>query len=86
LKIRLKGLHFDTIEVIEAESQAVLNILTEQDLQDAFKNGRSTEDFAYVQKGTGSRVMVASRPKVSFLIRWQHQSQKSWIVVLCMLN
>jgi hypothetical protein len=28
LKIKLKGLHFDTIEVIEAESQAVLSILT----------------------------------------------------------
>jgi hypothetical protein len=37
LKIKLKSRHFDTIEVIEAESQAVLNILTEHDLQDAFK-------------------------------------------------
>jgi hypothetical protein len=32
LKIKLKGRHFDTIEVMEAESQAVLNILTEHDL------------------------------------------------------
>jgi hypothetical protein len=86
LKIKLKGLQFDTIEVIEAEAQVVLNTLTEQDLQDAFKNGRSTEDFAYVQKGTASRVMVASRPKVNFFFtRWQHQSWKSWMV-LCMLN
>jgi hypothetical protein len=30
LKIKLKGRHFDTSEVIEAESQAVLNTLTEQ--------------------------------------------------------
>jgi hypothetical protein len=37
LKLKLKGLHFDTIGVIEAELQAVLNALTEQDLQDAFK-------------------------------------------------
>jgi hypothetical protein len=37
LKIKLKGCHFDTNEVIEAESQAVLNTLTEQDFQDAFK-------------------------------------------------
>jgi hypothetical protein len=37
LKIKLKGRHFDTIEVIEADSQAVLNTLTEHDFQDAFK-------------------------------------------------
>jgi hypothetical protein len=36
-KIRLKGGHFDIIDVIEAESQAVLNILTEHNYQDAFK-------------------------------------------------
>jgi hypothetical protein len=32
-----KGRQFDTIEVIEAESQAVLNTLTEHDFQDAFR-------------------------------------------------
>jgi hypothetical protein len=37
LKIKLKGHHFDTIEVIDAELQAVLNTLTEHDFQDAFK-------------------------------------------------
>jgi hypothetical protein len=37
LKIKLKDRHFDTIEVIEAESQAVLNTFTEHDFQDAFK-------------------------------------------------
>jgi hypothetical protein len=31
LKIKLKGLHFDTVEVIEAESQVVMNTLTEHD-------------------------------------------------------
>jgi hypothetical protein len=36
LKVKLKGRHFDTIEVIEADSQAVLNTLTENDFQDAF--------------------------------------------------
>jgi hypothetical protein len=30
--------HFDTIEVIEAESQAVLDNLTEHDFQDVFKD------------------------------------------------
>jgi hypothetical protein len=36
LKVKLKGRHFDKIELIEAESQAVLNTLTEHDFQDAF--------------------------------------------------
>jgi hypothetical protein len=40
LKIKLKGRHFVTNEVTEAELQAVLNTLTDQDFQDAFKNGR----------------------------------------------
>jgi hypothetical protein len=39
LKLRLKGRHFDTVEVTETEPQAVLNSLTEHDFQDAFKNG-----------------------------------------------
>jgi hypothetical protein len=39
LKTKLKGHHFVTFEVIQAESQAMLNILTEHDFQDAFKNG-----------------------------------------------
>jgi hypothetical protein len=54
LKIKLKDLHFDTTEVIEAESQVVL------------KKGRSTENSANKQQGTISWVMVASKPKVSF--------------------
>jgi hypothetical protein len=37
LKIKLKGPPFDTAEVFEAESQAVLNTLPEQNFQDAFK-------------------------------------------------
>jgi hypothetical protein len=69
LKIKLKGRHFDTIEVIETESQAVLNTLTEHVFQDALKNGRSAGNGAYARKGTISRVMVASRLKVSFYHR-----------------
>jgi hypothetical protein len=34
---------FDTAELIEAESLVVLNTLTKQDFQDAFKNDRKTE-------------------------------------------
>jgi hypothetical protein len=37
LKIKLKGRHFDTVEVIKAEMKAVLNILTEHNVQNAFK-------------------------------------------------
>jgi hypothetical protein len=66
LKTKLKRRHFVTIEVIETESQAALNILTDHYSQDTFKNGRRTGNGAYEQKGTTSRVMVASRPEVSF--------------------
>jgi hypothetical protein len=37
LKIKLKGHHFEKTGVVEAESQAVLNTLTEHDFQEAFK-------------------------------------------------
>jgi hypothetical protein len=37
LKIKLKDRHFDTIEVIETESQEVLNTLIEYGFQDGFK-------------------------------------------------
>jgi hypothetical protein len=54
LKIKLKSRHFETIEVTEAELQAVLNILTEQNFQDPFKkekkNGRSTGNGAYAER------------------------------------
>jgi hypothetical protein len=35
--MKLKGRHFDTIEVIVADSQAVLNTLTELYFEDVFK-------------------------------------------------
>jgi hypothetical protein len=38
-KIKLRDRHFDTTEVIEAESQAVLNTLIEHNFQDAIQNG-----------------------------------------------
>jgi hypothetical protein len=46
LKIRIKGGHFDTTEVIEAESQAVLNIFTEYKFQEPFKIGISAGNSA----------------------------------------
>jgi hypothetical protein len=45
--MKLKGRHFDTIEVIEAESRAVLKTLTKHDFQEAFQNGRSSRNGAY---------------------------------------
>jgi hypothetical protein len=44
----------------------VLNALTENDFQDAFKKGRSAENSANMRKRNTLRVMMASRPKVSF--------------------
>jgi hypothetical protein len=58
--------HFDALEVIAVESQAMLNTLTEHNFQGAFKNGRSAGNGAYARKGAFTRVMVAIRPKVSF--------------------
>jgi hypothetical protein len=63
----MKCCYFDTTEVIDEKSQAVLNTLTEHDFPDAFKkNGRSAGNGAYTRKATTSRVMVASLLKVSF--------------------
>jgi hypothetical protein len=50
LKIKLKDGHFDPIEVMEAESQAVLNTLTEHGFQDAFKKWeRCLERYIYAE-------------------------------------
>jgi hypothetical protein len=46
-----------------AESQAVLNTLTEQEFQDAFKNGSSAGNGRYERKGSTSRVMMVRGPK-----------------------
>jgi hypothetical protein len=67
LKIKLKGRHFDSSEVIEAELQVVQSTLTEHNFQDEFKNERTTGNGAYAWMGATLRVMVASKPKV----RWQ---------------
>jgi hypothetical protein len=41
----------DTSEVIQEESQAVLNTLKELDFQHTYKNSRSTGNGVYAQKG-----------------------------------
>jgi hypothetical protein len=62
--VKLKGCHFNTIEVIEAELQAMLNTLTEHNFQDAFKNGRSSGNTVYVRNVTTSRVWGPVGPKL----------------------
>jgi hypothetical protein len=47
LKIKLKGCHYDTTNLIKAGSQAVLNMHTDHDFQDVFKNGRSAWNGTY---------------------------------------
>jgi hypothetical protein len=42
MKLKLKGHHFVTIEEIQAESQTILDTLTEKDLQEAFKKMEAT--------------------------------------------
>jgi hypothetical protein len=67
LKIKLKGRYFDTIEVIEAELQAVLNTLTEHNFQDAVKKMAETLGAVLIcGRDNFLRVVVASRPKVRF--------------------
>jgi hypothetical protein len=45
LKVKLKGCHFGTIEVIEAESEDNPNTLTEHDFQDAFKTWQKCREL-----------------------------------------
>jgi hypothetical protein len=52
LNIKLKGCNFDTVEVIEAESQAVLNNIIQHDFQDTYENGRSAGNGKYKQNET----------------------------------
>jgi hypothetical protein len=59
----MKGRHFDTTEVIEAESQSVLNTLTEHDFQGAFRNGKGAGNGT---SGDTLSVRVENWPKVHF--------------------
>jgi hypothetical protein len=44
MKLKLKGRRFDTIEDIQAESQKVLDTVTEKDFQEAFQKWRRRLD------------------------------------------
>jgi hypothetical protein len=49
LKIKLKDHHFDTTEAIETKSQEMLNILTEHDLQDAYKKVAEKREMVHTR-------------------------------------
>jgi predicted ABC-type exoprotein transport system permease subunit len=51
LKIKLDGRHFDTFEVIEADSRTVLNTLTEHVFQDVFKKWQKRWERRMLREG-----------------------------------
>jgi hypothetical protein len=51
LKIKWRDHHSDTIEVIEAESQAVLNTLRGHDFQDAFEKWQKRLEWCVSAEG-----------------------------------
>ena len=51
LKMKIKGRRFQTLEEIEAESQADLNTLRENDVQECFKNWQCRWDRCQASKG-----------------------------------
>jgi hypothetical protein len=63
---KTKSRHSDTTQVIKAELRPVLNTLLELDFEDAFKKLQKCWELFICTEGTASRVMVASRPTVSF--------------------
>jgi hypothetical protein len=62
----MKVQYFDTNEVIEEESQAVLNTLTEHKFQDAFRKMAKSWERYILAKGPTLRAMVANNAKVNF--------------------
>jgi flavin reductase (DIM6/NTAB) family NADH-FMN oxidoreductase RutF len=82
LKLKLKGCHFDTTDVVEAEGQAVLNTPTKDNFQDAFKNGTSTGNGAYERKGEG--VSVPRQRNYGFLC--VHMCQSALNCPVCYFN
>ena len=49
--MKLKGRRFQTFEEIQAESQAVLNTLRENDFQECFKNWQRRWDRCQASEG-----------------------------------
>jgi hypothetical protein len=57
--MELKGQRFQTVEEIQAESQAVLNTLRENDFQEYFKTGSAAGTVVKSQKGITLKVILA---------------------------
>jgi hypothetical protein len=60
LKTKLKGRRFQTVKGIQADSQAVLNTLRENDFQECFKTGSAGGIVVKFHKGTTLKVIPAS--------------------------
>jgi hypothetical protein len=54
------------LRLIEAESEAVLNTLTEHDFQDVFKKCQKCWELCIQVEGAISGVTVANRPRARF--------------------
>jgi hypothetical protein len=80
LKIKLKGRHFDRIEVMEAGLQAVLNTLTEHDFHDAFK--KMAEMLGTVHTRGRGLLGGPVDPKL-VLTRWQHHRWLFVFIFIC---
>jgi hypothetical protein len=65
LKIKLESHHFDTIEVIKTESQAVPNTLTEHAFRDAFQKWQNRWERCICLEGDYFEG-DGGRPKVRF--------------------
>jgi hypothetical protein len=66
LNVELQSPNFESIEVIEAESQAVLNTFAEHDFQDAFNTYQNCWGLRVRAKGDYCEVEGTSRNKVIF--------------------
>jgi hypothetical protein len=60
LKMKLKGRRFQTVEKIHAESQATLNMLRENDIQECFKNWQHCWDHCQASGGDWPLMSKAS--------------------------
>jgi hypothetical protein len=55
VKIKLKGRHFIAVEVIEAESQVMMDTVTEHDFQSAFKQWQERWERCIHTEGDGGQ-------------------------------
>jgi hypothetical protein len=78
IKFRLKGRRFDTIEENQAESQRVLDNMTEKNFKEALKNG-DVGTCAYIREGITSRMMAADRPYGEFYDFYSVSGRIFWI-------